>query len=646
MSRVAPFGAWPTPVTAELATRGALRLSQPRLDGDDLYWVEGRPQEGGRQRVVRSAPGRAPEDVTPESVNVRSGVHEYGGGDFAVRDGALVFADFGEGGAWLAERGGAPRRLPGAVPGRRYADFALAPDGRSLVCVEEELRAGGEPANRLVALSRHDGARQVVADGFDFVSFPRFAPDGRQLAFTAWNHPNLPWDGTSLWLVAWGENGPAAAPRRVAGGERESIFQPGFSPDGVLTFVSDRSGYWNLYQLRDGGTVPLCPHASEFGRPQWVFGMSSYAFADARTIVCVHGRGGEDRLALLDVATGGLRDLPLPFVAVDAVDAGRGRVACIAASPTRAAAVVAFRLGDAGVREERASSALELDPSALSCAEAIEVATPDGETTHAFYYAPRNPACGGPTGQRPPLRVVSHGGPTACSSPGLHVGVQYWTQRGFAVADVNYRGSTGFGRAYRDRLRGAWGVVDVEDCEAVARELARDGRVDAGRLAISGSSAGGYTTLCALTFGDAVAAGASHYGVGDLEALARDTHKFESRYLDALIGPYPERRDLYLARSPLHHAERLERPVIFFQGLEDRVVPPSQAETLVAALAARGVPHAYVSFAGEGHGFRRAESLRTALDGEWWFYGRVFGFDTGPAPPGVELRGALRRGPA
>jgi dipeptidyl aminopeptidase/acylaminoacyl peptidase len=610
-------------------------LSQPGLDRGDLVWLEGRPTEAGRQVVVRARNGRI-EDVSPDGVNVRARVHEYGGGDYLLRGGVLFFVDFAEAGIFRSDaRGVSPVR--GTLPGACYADFDLSPDGRWLACVEEEPRAGREPANRIVALALASGERRVVEDAFDFVSFPRFAPDGRTLAYTAWRHPDMPWDATELRAAAFGPAGVAGPPRRLAGGPGESIFQPGFSPAGRLTFVSDRSGWWNLYQIRDGRVVPLCPRPAEFGRAQWVFGLSTWGFADERTILASFGPAGTQRLARLDVESGALRELALPYGEIEGVRVEGGRACFLGASPTRPLAVCRLDLADGAVEEVRAGFGLELDPALVSPAQAIDYASGD-RRAFAFVYPPRNPHCTAPAGERPPLVVKSHGGPTSATTSSLHLGIQYWTSRGFAVVDVNYGGSTGYGRAYRDLLRGEWGVVDVADCLAAARHLAVEGLADPRRLCITGRSAGGFTTLCALTFHDLFAAGASHYGIGDLEALVRDTHKFESRYLERLVGPYPERRDLYVARSPSHHVDRLARPVVFFQGLEDRVVPPSQAEAMVAALAARGIPHAYVAFPGEQHGFRRGSNIRTALDGELYFYAQLFGFDVEEKPEAVRLR--------
>jgi dipeptidyl aminopeptidase/acylaminoacyl peptidase len=661
MKRVLQYGSWPSALSAQRLLAGALRLGRPQLDRGWLYWLEGRPVEGGRQAVVRARPGVPPADVTPRDHNVRTLVHEYGGGDYRVHAGRIAYAvmNSGTNGSSLFlcdvdDVVGSRRALADAPA--RYADFDFSPDGRLLVAVEERPRGGREPENRIVVFSLEPGAPReaiAVAEGHDFVSFPRFSPDGSQLVYTAWAHPNMPWDGTRLFVQPFGGGGPAGAAHCVAGGTRESIFQPGFSPDGLLTFVSDRSGWWNLERIeRDGRRRALCPREAEFGRPQWVFGMSTWAYASPGEILCSVSSGGFERLSLLDVERGTLRDLGLPYtnaigleVELQVDGAGPAEraerpVACfVGGTPDQASAICRLDLASGTTEVVRAASEAVLAADAISRPEAMAFDTEGGVRAYAFFYPPVSPDAKGPHGERPPLIVKSHGGPTSAALPVLNLAVQYWTSRGFAVVDVNYGGSSGYGRPYRERLRGGWGVVDVQDCVNAARHLVKADRVDPERLAISGGSAGGYTTLCALTFTDMFRAGASHYGIGDLEALVRDTHKFESRYLEGLVGPYPERADLYRARSPIHHSERLACPVIFFQGLEDKVVPPNQAVAMVEALARRGVRHAYVAFPGEQHGFRRAENIRMALEGELYFYAQVFGFETDVKPAGVEIVG-------
>ncbi len=599
------------------------------------YWLEGRASEGGRQVVMCARPGAPPEEVSPADVNVRSRVHEYGGGDYLVREGRVFYVDFAE---QRIHQGGAAPPATLTMPGASYADLELSPDGRWLVAVEERPVVGGEPENRLVAISlTGGGSPRVVAGGHDFVSSPRFSPDGRKLAFTAWNHPNMPWDGTHLFVLDWGEAGPAGRPQAVAGGEKESIFQPSFSPDGVLTFVSDRTGWWNLYQLRESGIHPLCPREAEFGRPQWVFGMSTYAFAAADRVLCCYGGGGASRLAYLDLGSGSLDPLELPFGSVESLSVEGGVACLLAGAPGRATEVATLDLSSGALSTLRSSLSFDVDPDLLSPPEAFEFRSLGGRKSYAYFYPPRHPGVAGLSDEKPPLLVKSHGGPTAAASTVLDLRIQYWTSRGIAVVDVDYGGSTGYGREYRDSLYGQWGVVDVEDCVQAALHLASERCVDPERLMISGGSAGGYTTLCALTFHATFRAGASHYGIADLEGLVRDTHKFESRYIERLVAPYPEGAELYRQRSPLHFVDRLSCPVIFFQGLDDRIVPPSQAEAMVEALARRRIPHAYVAFPEEQHGFRRAENIRTALDGELYFYSQIFGFSIDVKPEAVRI---------
>jgi dipeptidyl aminopeptidase/acylaminoacyl peptidase len=597
-----------------------------------------------RRRLGAHGPEGSGEEASPAGVDVRTRVHEYGGGDYLVARGRIVYSDFADERIHVGEAGG--RFAPLSPPGSRWADFALSPDARWLVCVEERPRAGHEPENRLVAFElpvrgavTRVGEPRVVAAGHDFVSSACFSPDGRWLAYTAWEHPDMPWDATRLFLQAWGRSGPEGEARCVAGGAGESVLQPAFSASGRLHFVSDRSGWWNLWALGEDAPIALCPRSAEFATPPWVFGLSSHAFTGEGEILCSYGEGGIGRLARLDLETGRLQDFVLPFTAYAGLRATGGQAVFVASAPDAALSVQQLDLASGRVLEVARSADLPLDPAMLSRPQRFDFVGAGDCTSHAWLYPPTHAEVCGERGARPPLLVKSHGGPTSAASAGLDLRVQFWTSRGFAVVDVDYGGSSGYGRAYRERLRGQWGVVDVEDCVAAARALAAEGAADASRLAISGGSAGGYTTLCALTFHDLFAAGASHYGIGDLESLARDTHKFESRYLDGLVGPYPERRDLYVARSPLHACDRLRCPVIFFQGLEDRVVPPSQAEAMVAALKRRGIPHAYVAFEGEQHGFRRAENVCTALDGELYFYSRIFGFEVDVRPAAVRIVG-------
>jgi dipeptidyl aminopeptidase/acylaminoacyl peptidase len=639
--QVAPYGAWRSPITSDLIVRGSVGLTLPALDGADIYWVEVRPSEAGRSVIVRHTPDGTTRDVTPPPFNARTRVHEYGGGDYCVHAGTVFFANFADQRLYRQEGDDAPASLtPGDID-LRYADMIVDTQRGRLICVREDHTAAPEheATNTIVsvALDGTEGGGRILASGYDFYSSPRLSPDGRRLAWLAWNHPNMPWDGCELWVAEVEADGALGQMTLVAGGRDESIFQPEWSPAGVLHFVSDRSGWWNIFragsqtdEVQDVGArvEPLYALAAEFGQPQWGFGMSTYAFASPTQIVCAYTERGLSRLAFLDTTTRELETLDVPYTDISYLRANEQHAVFRAGSPARPAAIVRLDPDTRASETLRSASDLQLDPGYISAAQALEFPTENGQTAHAFYYPPRNRDFVAPADERPPLLVKSHGGPTASASPALSLTIQYWTSRGFAVLDVNYGGSTGYGRAYRQRLNDQWGVVDVDDCVNGARYLIAQGLVDDARCVIDGGSAGGYTTLAAVTFRSLFKAGASHYGVSDLGALVRDTHKFESRYLDRLIGPYPARADLYHARSPINHTAQLSCPLIFFQGLEDKVVPPNQAELMVEALKEKGLPVAYVPFAGEQHGFRRAENIKRALDGELYFYARVFGFTT------------------
>ena len=645
MKRQAAYGSWSSPISASLIASGGMRPAEVRSPAQgDLYWVELRPSESGRSVVVRAPADGTAFDVTPEGFDARTRVHEYGGGAYAVHADTVFFSNFADQRLYRQDAGGDPRAITPEPPepaALRYADFEPSADGSRLYCVREAHEAGAEARNELVCLDADgSGEPRVVASGHDFVAFPRLSPDGTRLAFTSWEHPQMPWDGTELWLAEVRPDGALGTPSRVAGGPEESVLQPAWSPGGELHFVSDRSGWWNLYRVgasRASDVLALAPRDAEFAQPQWGLAPASYTFLADGRIVCTWSEDGRGHLGVL--GGDGLRELPTPWDSFGRVEAQAGsRVAAIAASPSEAPAVVVIDVDDGTADIVRRSREDDLDAAYLSTPEPLTFASPEGES-HALFYPPVNADFEGPPEERPPLLVLSHGGPTAAASSALNPGIQYWTSRGFAVVDVNYGGSTGYGRAYRNRLRGRWGIVDSRDCIAAARALCDAGRADPERLAIRGGSAGGYTTLCALTFHDVFAAGASYYGVADAEALAADTHKFESRYLDSLIGPYPEARDTYRERSPIHFAEQLSCPLLVLQGLEDRIVPPEQAQVMVEALRKRGLPYAYLAFEGEQHGFRRAETIVRAQEAELSFYGRIFGFAPADAIEPLEIHG-------
>jgi dipeptidyl aminopeptidase/acylaminoacyl peptidase len=634
-ARAPSYGSWKSPLTADLIVAGTIGLDQVVLDGSDIYWIEGRPGEGGRNVVVRRSAGGAVADVTPPPFNTRTRVHEYGGGAYTVSGDVVYFSNFLDQRLYRQQPGKQPEAIT-PPNDRRYADAVIDVDRERIVCVCEE-HFNGDVRNFILALPLDGLPSEVLVEGNDFYATPRLSPDGRRLAWLTWNHPNMPWDGTELWVGTINDDGLIKEMERVAGGKEESVFQPEWSPDGVLHFISDRTDWWNLYRWTDTDVEALHPMEAEFGRPQWVFGMPTYAFLPDGRIVCSYTKAGTWQLALLDTGTGQLTPLRTPYTDIASVRAAGKHVVFIGGAANTPTAVVRLNV-DTGEQEIlRTASTLELDAGYLTTPEAIEFPTEGGKKAHAFYYPPKNREGSASPDERPPLLVCSHGGPTSATSARLRIEYHFWTSRGFAVVDVNYGGSTGYGRAYRQRLDGTWGIVDVDDCVNAARYLIQKGLVDPKRIAIRGGSAGGYTTLCALTFRDLFAAGASYYGVSDLEALAKETHKFESRYLDRLIGPYPERRDLYRERSPIHFTNRLSCPVILFQGLEDKVVLPNQAEMMVYALRAKNLPVAYVPFAGEQHGFRKAENIKRALEGELYFYSRIFGFTPADKLKPVEI---------
>lgn len=627
-----PYGSWKSPITSDLIVASSLRLGEIELDGEVIYWSEGRASEAGRNALVCRTPDGQITDAIPLAFNARTRVHEYGGGAYGVTDGAIYFSNFSDQRLYWQPVGGTPEPLTPPLTDSefRYAD-AIA-DQTRLICVREDhTDKSTEPVNAIVSIpldaARPDGGSILVA-GSDFYAAPRLSPDGTRLCWLSWNHPNLPWDGTELW-VAPVEGEALGTAERIAGGVSEAIFQPEWSPDGVLYFVSDRSGWWNLYRWDplNPSVQAVCPKSAEFGLPLWVFGMATYGFESAESLICTYVEAGVQHLARLNTRTLELNPIEIPYTSLGGLKVGAGYAAFIGGSATAPSAIARLDLQTGQVEELRRSSELAIAPGYLSTPVVMEFPTENGLTAYGFYYAPTNQDFVAPPGERPPLLVKSHGGPTASTSASFSAGIQYWTSRGIAILDVNYGGSTGYGRAYRERLKGQWGIVDVDDCANGAKYLVAQGLADGDRLCIDGGSAGGYTTLAALTFRDLFKAGASFYGVSDLEALARDTHKFESRYLDGLIGKYPEQRQVYVDRSPIHAVDQLSCPVIFFQGDEDKIVPPNQAEMMVDALKAKGLPVAYVLYEGEQHGFRKAENIKRTLDGELYFYSRVFGFE-------------------
>jgi len=627
----APYGSWKSPITASLLTSAGVSLSQIERGDGCLYWCEGRPMDSGRVVIVRRTQNGVSTDVTPAPFNVRTRVHEYGGGAYTVHGSSIYFTNFSDQRMYRQIGDSLPESITPVPPqpaSLRYADACVTPDGHTIVCVRERHETGREPFNELISFPADGSAEpHVISSGHDFYAAPRISPEGTYICWMTWDHPNMPWDGSELWVGMFDPVQGISNMRCVAGGQSESIVHPEWSPDGVLHFVSDRTGWWNLYAERRSWILPLAPVDEEFGIPHWVFGVPRYAFLSDDRVACIVSSKGLDRLVILDSYDGQLTTLDLPYSSYgDLRSDGIGQLCFIGASPSIPPQIVTMDVTSLRPQVLKTSLSVEFETANISIPEPIEFPTSNGRTAFALFYPPANKNFTGPASERPLLLVMIHGGPTSSAGSSMKLGVQYWTSRGFAVVDVNYGGSTGYGREYRERLNGQWGIVDVEDCIHAARYLADRGAVDPQRMAIRGGSAGGYTTLSALVFHHVFAAGASHYGVADLTALATDTHKFESRYLDRLIGPYPEAAEVYRARSPIHFADGLSCPVILFQGTEDKVVPPNQAETFVEALRSKHLPYAYILFPNEGHGFRQAPNIQQAAEAELYFYSRVFAF--------------------
>jgi dipeptidyl aminopeptidase/acylaminoacyl peptidase len=622
MAILAPFGAWESPVTSDLIAAKAIHFRELHTDGEYLYWLELRPAQNGKTILVKMASdGTITEPLGDVSVQTR--VHEYGGGALSVVKERLFYSDDGQ-----RKLCTFPEKLPLAgSKDYRFADGTIAAGGDKIILVAEKHQPGGSVENFLVALDMK-GTEKVVASGHDFYAAPRLSPDGKELAFLTWDFPNMPWDGTTLWLGEIDEEGNLHNKRAIAGGADESICQVAWSPKGELYFVSDRTGWGNLYRYREGECQPLCLMEAECGYPAWVFGKRTYDFMELNgkeKLLTIYTEKGFDRLGLLEIEDHIFTPLDLPFTALSDLTVLNGKAYFFGASTTEPLSIIVLDLETKEYEPVRKSFQFDFDEKWISEAQLIEFSSKDGETGYAYYYPPKNPNFVASDGEKPPLLVKCHGGPSARSMAYLNLEVQYWTTRGFAVLDVNYGGSTGFGREYLKRLEGNWGVLDVDDCMDAAREVTHRGLADENRLFIKGGSAGGYTVLCALTFHDFFAGGTSYYGVSDLKLLYEDTHKFESQYTDRLVGPYPEAEELINERSPINHVEKINAPVLLLQGEEDKIVLPNQTLVIFEALKAKGTPVGMILFEGEGHGFRSGANVKRALDAEYYFYCKILG---------------------
>ena len=646
-TQVAGFGSWKSPITSDLIVSKTIGIGGVIVNGNNIYWLEKRPQEKGRNLIVGYFSDKSSginlaggiKDITPPSLSVRSKIHEYGGGAYTVDNNTIYFSNYKDGRIYQQTINRQPKPLTNKLY-QRYADIVVDHWRDRLICVcEDHETENSEAENSLITVNLATGKIAPLIIGEDFYSSPRLSPDGKQLAWLSWNHPHMPWDSTYLWLADLDESGMVGEPKLIAGGEAESVCEPKWHQDGTLYFSSDRTNWWNLYRTNGDGSVEILHQmAAEFAYPHWVFGLSTYSFISQDLLVCTYSENGSWHLGQIDLRTKQFTEIKTRYTNISDLQATEnGFVVFIGGTPTETTSIVKLDLENRTEEILKRAGDLAIDPDYLSLPEAIAFPTANDLTAHAWYYPPTNKDYTAPGQELPPLIVKSHGGPTAAASVDLNLRIQYWTSRGFGYLDVNYGGSIGYGRQYRQRLDGKWGIVDVEDCINGAKHLVERNLVDGDRLVITGSSAGGYTTLAALTFRDTFKAGASYYGVSDLEILTKDTHKFESRYLDRLIGKYPEEKATYQKRSPIYHIKQLNCPVIFFQGLKDKVVPPNQAEMMFNAIRDKNLPVAYVTFEQEAHGFRISDNIKKALDSEFYFYAQIFGFEPAEAIEPVEI---------
>lgn len=633
----APYGSWKSPITTDLITAKTITFKQSCIDGEDIYWSESRPLEDGRYVIMRRTPDGNISECTPPEYYVRSRVHEYGGGAYTVVDGVIYFCNFKDQHLYRQPIGGTPELLT-PQDGYRYADLVIDKKRNRLICIREDHTGEGEAVNTIVSIDLQGNDNgTILVEGNDFYSSARLDPGGDKLAWLTWNHPNMPWDGTELWMADVLDDGTLDHVEHIAGSMTEYVFQPEWSPEGALYFVAEFTNWSNLYRWMDGRIEALCPMEAEFGDPLWVFHLTTYGFVSANKIVCAFVQNGMGHLASLDTIEKRFTPIETPFTDILMVRCGSDFTIFFGGSPTRPASFVRFDDSTGKIETIKQAFEVTLDVEDLSGLQPISFPTTGGNSAHAFYYAPKNREYESPAETLPPLLVISHGGPTGSTFTLLNFNIQYWTSRGFAVVDVNYGGSTGFGREYRQRLNGNWGIVDVDDCCNAALYLVEQGLADPDRLAIRGGSAGGYTTLACLAFRDLFHAGASYFGLSDLEFFAKDTHKFESRYLFSLVAPYPERRDIYYERSPIHFMQNFNCPIILFQGADDKIVLPNQSQLMFDAVCAKKIPAAYVLFEGEQHGFRKAESIKSAFENELYFYSKVFKFDPAEDIEPVEI---------
>ena len=655
-----PYGSWESPITSKAITAGSVSLGGVKYCNGSIYWLEGRPQEAGRNVLCKYAPDSTDKserngvDVSPKESNARTRVHEYGGGAlvFGKDESEIFYSEFTTQQLCQLLDGGESKPITPEGSRFRYADGVLSDDGKTMYCVRED-HEKPEPknvVNEVVEINVEDGSMKVLATGNDFYAHPRVSPDGKKLAYVTWNHPNMPWDATELRVASLGDDDTSSNKscdhELIAGEDADtSCIQPKWHPStGELYYICDKSGYYNLY--RAGYKPSILPMEYDFGgsAPGWALGQQAFTFGNDGRLLATYSKDGSSVLVVANVSDkdgaatdvqefGGKDGLPMMFGGV--APGVSSDLYFMGGSPSTPSSVYKWNLESKGEATILAcSSSLSFSDELISVPKQVEFPTTLG-TAFGYYYAPKNGAYTCST-EKPPLLVKAHGGPTACTGTSFNAGIQYWTSRGFAILDVDYGGSTGYGRDYRRRLRKSWGIVDIDDVCNGAKYLVKEGLADGDRLCIDGGSAGGYTTLGALAFRDVFKAGTSLYGIGDLTALAGDTHKFESRYLDGLVGLYPEEEALYKERSPIESVDTLSCPILLLQGVEDKVVPPNQAEMMHSALLEKGIPTCLKMYEGEQHGFRKAENIEDALDSELAFYGKVFAIED--IPGAIDLK--------
>jgi len=620
-SNIAPYGSWKSPITPELLSTRYNYIDQMIADGSAIYWTEVRPSEKGRFALMSKRDNEEPVEMLGPKFNFRTAVHEYGGGAFAAKDNLIFFSNFSDGKIYFFD--GSDAKPVTEAGDFRYADLLYDSASRRLICIRED-HSQDDVINSIISIDIDTGEVLQLASGNDFYSSPKLSPDGKKLAWLTWNHPDMPWDSTELYVASY-ENGSLNEQTKVAGGNGESIFQPEFSPSGLLHFISDRTGWWNIYRHNGEDIQNLTPMQADFGVPQWRFGLSTYAIESEERIICSWFKDGAGNLGILQIGKG-VEKVNIPYNYFSYVRSANNYGYFLAGSATEFPCIIRYSLSGKSYDVVYRPKTPVIDIGYLSMPRHIEFQSSGGRKTFAYFYECKNRDYIGPRGQKPPLIVICHGGPTSHSLPVLSVEIQFWTSRGFSVAQVNYGGSSGYGEQYRNALYGKWGIVDVEDCVKCAEYLVKAGKADPKKLIIRGGSAGGFTTLSALTFKRTFAAGSSYSGISDPESLLMKTHKFESHYLEKLIGPYPEAKKLFEERSPLKNVKKISAAVALFHGSEDRVVSSEQSEMIYKALKEKRTPVMFMLFEGEGHGFVTSDAIKKSVEAELYFYSKLFGF--------------------